>query len=55
MTAEERLTRALHDEADRVDPDVERMYAATLRRLTKPGARRTGELLWPLLVTVVVV
>ncbi len=54
MTAEERLTQALHDEADRVDPDVDRMYAATLRRLTKPGVRRTGELLWPLLVTVVV-
>ncbi len=54
MNTEERLTRALHDEAERVDPDVERMYAATLRRLTKPGVRRTGELLWPLLVTVVV-
>ena len=54
MTIEERLTRALHDEAERVDPDVGRMYAATMRRLTKPGVRRTGELLWPLLVTVVV-
>ena len=54
MNTEERLTRALHDEADRVDPDVDRMYAATLRRLTKPGVRRTGELLWPLLVAVVV-
>ena len=54
MNIEERLTRALHDEAERVDPDVERMYAATMRRLTKPRARRTGGLLWPLLVTVVV-
>ena len=54
MNIVERLTRALHDEAERVDPDVDRMYAATLRRLTKPGVRRTGELLWPLLVTVVV-
>ena len=54
MNTEERLTRALHDEAERVDPDVDRMYAATMRRLTKPGVRRTGELLWPLLVTVVV-
>ena len=54
MTIEERLTRALHDEADRVDPDVGRMYAATLRRLAKPDGRRTGELFWPLLVTVVV-
>ena len=42
MNTEERLTRALHDEAERVDPDVERMYAATLRRLTKPDVRRTG-------------
>ena len=32
MNTEERLTRALHDEAERVDPDIERMYAATLRR-----------------------
>ena len=54
MNIEERLTRALHDEAERVDPDVGRMYAATLRRLAKPDGRRTGELFWPLLVTVVV-
>lgn len=54
MNTEERLTRALHDEADRVDPDVGRMYAATLRRLAKPRARRTGKLLWPLLGTVTV-
>ena len=41
MNTEERLTRARHDEAGRVDPDVEWMNAATLRRLTEPGVRRT--------------
>ena len=34
---EERLTRALHEEAERINTDVERMYSATLRRLTTPG------------------
>ena len=54
MNIEERLSRALHDEAERVDPDVERMYAATMRRLAKPRARRTGKQLWPLLAPVAV-
>ena len=54
MNVEERLTRALSDQAERIDADVERMYAGTLRRLVKPRRRRTGELLGPLLVTVAV-
>ena len=42
MNTEERLTRALHDEAERVDVDVERMHAATLRparRAARPSYR----------------
>ena len=31
MRIEERLTRALHDEADARDVDVQHLYAATLR------------------------
>ena len=54
MSIEERLTRALSEEVERVDTDVERMYSATLRRLTTPRVRRTGKLVWPLVVTLIV-
>ena len=54
MNIEERLTRALGDEAEQVDADVARMYAETMHRLAEPRVRRTGELLWPLVVTVAV-
>ena len=54
MNTEERLTRALSDQAERIDPDVERMYGETMRRLAQPRVRRTGGFLRPLLVTVAV-
>jgi hypothetical protein len=38
VSVEERVTRALHDEADRIDVDVARLHAATRDRL----ARRPG-------------
>jgi hypothetical protein len=54
MNVEERLTRALSDQAERIDPDVHRMYAGTMRRVAKPRVRRTGKLLRPVLVAVAV-
>jgi len=54
MSVEERLARALSDQAERVDVDVERMYAGTMRRLGRPRARRSGEVLGPLVVTLAV-
>ena len=54
MNIEERLTRALGDEDEQVDADVARMYAETMHRLAEPRVRRTGLLLWPLVVTVAV-
>ncbi len=54
MNVEERLTRALSDQAERIDADVQRMYAGTMRRVAEPRVRRTRELLGPLLITVAV-
>jgi hypothetical protein len=54
MNVEERLTQALSDQAERIDADVQRMYAGTMRRVAKPRVRRSRGRLEPLLVTVAV-
>jgi hypothetical protein len=40
MSVEDRVTRALHDEAGRVDVDVPRLHAATLARTSQRRRRR---------------
>ena len=54
MNLEERLTRALDEQAQRIEADVDRMYAGTMRRLAEPPVRRTGQRLGPWLVAVAV-
>lgn len=51
MSLDENLTRALHEEADRIDVDVARLHAATRDRLLAPPRRRRT--LLPVLVATV--
>ena len=54
MSIEERVTRALHDEADRIDVDVQRLHAGTRRRLPTAAPHRRIGVLAPLLVAALV-
>ena len=54
MSIEERVTRALHDEADRIDVDVQGLHAGTRRRLPTAAPHRRIGVLAPLLVAALV-
>ena len=54
MSVEERVTRALHDEADRVDVDLQGLHAKTRRRLGTTAPHRRIGVLAPLLVAALV-
>lgn len=54
MSVEEQLTRALHDEAQRVEVDLPRLHARTRDRLPSEAPRRRIGLLAPVLVAALV-